>query len=118
MSRTDLEGMHVAWVMLAGAIATEVFATLSLRGTADTFRPVLVAAVIAGYVVSFLLMAVALRTLNVGIVYAIWSGAGTATVSAVAALIYDERLNLFAVCGMVLIVAGVAVLASSGATSH
>jgi small multidrug resistance pump len=108
----------LAWLMLAGAILSEVIATLALRGTADSFRPVLISAVIAGYVVSFLLMAVALRTLNVGLVYAIWSGAGTAAVAAVAALLYDERLNLTAVCGMVLIVVGVAVLASSGTTSH
>lgn len=108
----------MAWLMLAGAIFTEVVATLSLRGTADSFRPALIAAVIAGYTVSFVLMAIALRTLNVGLVYAIWSGAGTATVAAVAALIYDERLNVMAVCGMVLIVVGVSVLASSGATSH
>lgn len=108
----------MAWLTLAGAIMTEVIATLALRGTADNFRPALVTAVIAGYTASFLLMAMALRTLNVGLVYAIWSGVGTASVAAVAALIYGERLNLMAVCGMAMIVVGVAVLASSGATSH
>jgi small multidrug resistance pump len=104
--------------MLAGAILAEVIATLALRGTADSFRPLPTTIVAAGYLISFVLMAAALRTLNVGIVYAVWSGAGTAGVAIVAALIYDERLNLTAVAGMVLIVAGVVVLASSGATSH
>jgi small multidrug resistance pump len=106
------------WLMLAGAIATEVVATLSLRGTAEEFRPLLVLTVVLGYLASFALLAVALRTLNVGIVYAIWSGAGTATVAAVAAVLFDEKLNAAAIGGMVLIVVGVAVLASSGATSH
>ncbi|GLW09533.1 hypothetical protein Misp01_46620 [Microtetraspora sp. NBRC 13810] len=108
----------MAWLMLAGAIISEIFATLSLRGTAGSFRPLPVLAVIVGYAISFTLMAGALRTLNVGIVYAIWSGIGTAGVAALAAVLYGERLNLVAVAGMILIVVGVVVVVSSGATTH
>jgi small multidrug resistance pump len=108
----------MAWLMLAGAIVAEVVATLALRGTAGAFRPLPVLTVVAGYVIAFTLMAFALRTLNVGIVYAIWSGVGTAGVVALAAVLYGEHLNVTAVAGMALIVIGVVVLASSGATSH
>jgi small multidrug resistance pump len=108
----------MAWLMLAGAILAEVVATLALRGVAAVLRPLPALAVVAGYLASFTLLAGALRTLNVGVVYAIWSGVGTAGVATAAIFLYGERLNLAAVGGMVLIVAGVVVLVSSGATSH
>src|SRR5690349_23407884 len=108
----------MAWLMLAGAILSEVVATLSLRGTSSEFRPVLAVVVVVGYLVSFVLMALAFRTLNVGIVYAIWSGVGTAGTTAAAAVLFHERLNLTAVLGMFVIVAGVVVLAMSGAATH
>jgi small multidrug resistance pump len=108
----------MAWLMLAGAIFAEVVATLALRGVAAAFRPLPTLLVAAGYLTSFALMTGALRTLNVGVVYAIWSGVGTAGVAIAATFLYGEHLNLTAVSGMVLIVAGVIVLVSSGATSH
>jgi small multidrug resistance pump len=108
----------MAWLMLAGAIVTEIIATLMLRGTANEFRALPMVIVIVGYVASFVLMAYALRTLNVGTVYAIWSGVGTAGVAAFGALIYSEHLNLTAIGGIALIVIGVGVLASSGSVSH
>jgi small multidrug resistance pump len=108
----------MAWLLLSGAITAEVTATLSLRGIANGIRLWPAVVVVAGYLVSFALMAVALRTLNVGIVYAVWSGVGTAGTAAIAAVVYGERLNLTAVVGMVVIVAGVVLLAASGATTH
>lgn len=106
------------WVMLGVAVVSEVAATLSLRGLAGGFRPVLLAAVLVGYGVSFTLVGIALRSLNVGAVYAIWSGVGTAGVAVAAWWLFSERLNWVAVAGMALIVAGVVVLVSSGVTSH
>ena len=108
----------MAWLMLAGAILAEVVATLALRGVAGEFRPLPLLVVVGGYIIAFTLMAAALRTLNVGVVYAIWSGVGTAGVAAAAAVLYDEHLNLTAIGGMALIIVGVVVLAASGATGH
>lgn len=106
------------WLMLLGAIGCEVVATLALRGVVHGLRPLPTLLVVVGYPLSFLLMALALRTLNVGVVYAIWSGVGTAGVTLVAARLYGENLNPVAVGGMLLIVLGVVVLASSGSTAH
>ncbi|GIG64665.1 DMT family transporter [Phytomonospora endophytica] len=108
----------MAWGLLGVAVVTEVVATLSLRGMAGGGKGWLVAVVVVGYVVSFSVMALALRSLNVGVAYAIWSGVGTAGVSLAAVWLFGERLNAVAVGGMALIVAGVVVLVSSGATSH
>jgi small multidrug resistance pump len=63
-------------------------------------------------------MGVALRQLNVGVVYAIWSAVGTAAVSILGVLLFGERLNWQAVVGMVLLVGGVLVLVGSGSVSH
>jgi small multidrug resistance pump len=108
----------MAWFVLLAAIVAEVVATLALRGVSGTFRPLPLLLVTGGYVASFTMMAIALRTLNVGVVYAIWAGVGTAGVTIAAALLYGERLNVAAFAGMALIVIGTAVLAASGTTGH
>jgi small multidrug resistance pump len=108
----------MAWVLLAGAITAEVAATLALRGTATGLHPLPLVFAVGGYAVALVLMTIALRTLKVGVVYAIWSGVGTAGVVAAAAMIYHERLNLTAFGGILLIIIGVVVLTTSGATHH
>jgi small multidrug resistance pump len=118
LAGSDRRAVLMAWLMVAAAIASEVTATLALRGTADGVRPLHVVTVAVGYTVSFILLGYALRTLNVGAVYAIWAGVGTAGVAIVAAIMYGERLNLAAIGGIALIVVGVVVLTTSGATSH
>jgi small multidrug resistance pump len=112
------QDVRVAWLFLAGAILAEITATLALRGTAVAPRPLPILVVIVGYTVSFVLMMYALKRLNVGIVYAIWSGVGTAGVAVVAALLYRERLSVIAIGGMVLIIVGVVMLVTSGTTTH
>jgi small multidrug resistance pump len=105
----------MGWLFLAGAIGTEVAGTVALRALATEFRwgPAILVAV--GYLASFGLLALALRSVNVGPAYAIWSGVGTAGVALLALLIYGERINAVGIVGLVLIVAGVGVLSLSGA---
>jgi small multidrug resistance pump len=108
----------MAWLLLAGAIGTEVVATLALRASAATIRFFPFILVPTGYAVSFVLMALALKTLKVGVVYAIWSGVGTVGVAIAGVLLFGERLNKVAVLGMLLVVAGVIVLTTSGSVKH
>ena len=70
--------------------------------------PSLVTAV--AYMVSFYLLSLTLRTLPIGIAYAIWSGVGIVLISAVGWLLYGQRLDAPAVLGLGLIVAGVLVV--------
>ena len=90
-----------AWVFLALAIATEVLGTLQLRELANGFRLLPAAIVTVSYVSSFILMVPALRTINVGVSYAIWSAVGTAAVAGLGVVLFDERLNALAVVGIV-----------------
>lgn len=108
----------MAWVLLSIAIASEIAATLALRGLANGVRVLPLLLVLVGYISSFTLMAIALRTLNVGIVYAVWSGVGIAGVAIAASFMFGEKLNPTALAGIAIITVGVAVVASSGSTGH
>lgn len=108
----------MAWLYLAAAIVSEVMGTLGLRGVANHFR--LAPALLIGlaYVVSFSFLSVALRSVNVGAAYAIWSGVGTAAVAGLGVVFFGEDLSWRAVAGMAIIVAGVIVLVGSGSVRH
>ena len=100
--------MH--WLYLSVAILSEVVATSALKA-ADGFSrwfPSLL--VVTGYGLSFHFLSLTLRTIPLGIAYAIWSGVGVALVSLVGWAIYRQSLDIGAFVGIVLIVAGVVVL--------
>ena len=100
--------MH--WLQLLLAIVFETVATSALKASDGftRFWPGLLCAV--GYSCSFYLLSLALRVVPVGIAYAIWSGVGLVLISAVAALLFKQRLDTPALIGIGLIVAGVMVL--------
>jgi small multidrug resistance pump len=99
-----------AYLYLSVAIAAEVIATSALRA-AEGFTvlwPSLIAVV--GYVVAFYFLSLTLKTMPVGVAYAIWSGVGIVVVSIVALVLYKQVLDLPALLGMGLIMAGVLVI--------
>lgn len=104
----------MGWLFLAGAIGAEVAGTLALRSLATEFRWGPAAVVAVGYLATFALLAVALRSVNVGIAYAVWSGVGTAGVAVLALLLYGERITPVGVVGLALIVAGVGMVSLGG----
>nr|WP_322046855.1 multidrug efflux SMR transporter [Paraburkholderia sp. J67] len=98
------------WLLLAIAIVAEVIATSALRASNGFSRLVPSAIVIAGYGVSFYCLSLTLKTLPVGIVYAVWSGVGIVLITLVAMTLYKQIPDLPAMLGLGLIVAGVLVL--------
>jgi small multidrug resistance pump len=98
------------WLILGMAIISEVIATSALKAAEGFTRPLPSLLVVIGYCIAFYCLSLVLRTLPVGVVYAIWSGAGVALIALVGWLLYGQRLDLPAILGMVLIVAGVVVL--------
>jgi len=98
------------WLYLAIAIMSEVAATSALKA-ADGFTrvgPSLV--VVAGYAAAFYFLSLTLRTMPLGIAYAVWSGIGVALVAAVGWVVYEQSLDVAAYVGIALILAGVMVL--------
>ncbi|GAA2032489.1 SMR family transporter [Agromyces tropicus] len=100
----------MAWVYLGVAIAAEVAATSLIGFTAGFTRLWWTLVVLAGYGLSFWMLALTVRELEIGIVYAIWSGVGTAAIVAIGVLFLGESLSVAKLLGIGLIVAGVLVL--------
>lgn len=99
-----------AWLLLAAAIVCEVAATSALKASDGFTRPLPTLAVVAGYGIAFFLLSLTLRTLPVGVVYAVWSGAGVALIALIGWVVFGQRLDAPALLGIGLIVAGVLVL--------
>lgn len=100
----------MVYIYLFIAIVAEVFAT-SAMARSDGFTrlwPSLISAV--GYGLAFYLLSLVTRTMPVGIVYAVWSGAGIVLVAAAGWLFFGQKLDLPAIIGLVMILAGVLII--------
>ena len=98
------------YLLLLLAIAAEVVATSALKACDNFTRLLPSVLVVAGYGVAFTCLSMTVRTLPLGIAYAIWSGVGTALVAVVGWWIYKQQLDLPAVVGISLIISGTIVL--------
>jgi small multidrug resistance pump len=107
------------WILLAIAIVTEVIATSSLKISDGFTRLWPSVVVVIGYGISFYALALTMRTLPVGIIYAIWSGLGITLVTLVGWFLFKQQLSTHALIGIGLIIAGVIVMnLSPSAASH
>lgn len=98
------------WTYLGIAIIAEVIATSALKAS-DGFTQWLPSLlVIVGYGLAFYFLALTLRSIPVGVAYAIWSGLGIVLVSVIALVLYGQKPDLPAVIGMALIITGVVVM--------
>ncbi len=102
--------MSSAWLYLLVAIVAEVIATSALKASAGFSRPGPSVLVVGGYGIAFYFLSLTLRTIPVGVAYAIWSGVGVVLISVVGLLLFGQRLDLPALLGIALIVAGVLVI--------
>jgi small multidrug resistance pump len=95
---------------LAIAIVAEVVGTSALKASREftNLMPSLV--VVAGYGVAFYFMTLALRSIPVGITYAVWSGVGIVLITIVGMFLYREVPDVPAIIGMGLIISGVVVI--------
>jgi len=98
------------WLCLAGAICAEIVATSALKAADGFTRPLPTLLVVVGYVTAFYCLSIALRTIPMGVAYAIWSGIGIVVISVVGFAIYRQKLDLPALVGIALIVAGTMVI--------
>lgn len=104
---------------LAVAIVLEVIGTTFLQQSQQFTRAVPTILMAVCYLAAFYLLSIALRTLPVGIAYGIWSGLGIVLVSAVGVVVFRQTLDLAAIIGLGLIVAGVVVVnVFSNSVSH
>jgi len=98
------------YLYLALAIVSEVIGTSALKASAEFTRLYPSLVVIVGYLISFYFMTLVLRTIPLGITYAVWSGLGIVLIAIVGFVFYQERPDLAAIIGMALIILGVVVI--------
>jgi small multidrug resistance pump len=100
--------MHYVYLLLA--IVAEVIATSALKSAEGFTKLVPTLLVAAGYGVAFFLLSLIVQTMPLGVVYAVWSGAGVVLVALVGAVWFKQVPDAPAVVGLALIVAGLVVV--------
>lgn len=115
MGDTGVPG-HLALLI---AILAEVAATSALKASEGFSNLIPLIVVVAGYGAAFYFLSLALKTIPMGVAYAIWSAVGIVLISLVGWLVYAQKLDFAAMAGMGLIIAGVLVLnVFSGTAGH
>jgi small multidrug resistance pump len=98
------------YLYLTIAILAEVISTSALKATQGFTRFWPSVVVVVGYGVAFYFLSLALKTIPVGVAYAIWSGVGVALITLIGWFVFHQKLDAPALIGIGLIVAGVVVI--------
>jgi small multidrug resistance pump len=111
--------MPVHYIYLTLAILAETIGTTALQASTQFTRFWPSVLVVIAYGISFYLLALALRYMPVGVVYAIWSGLGIVFIACIGYVVFGQRLDLPAVVGLLLIISGILVIhLLSDSTTH
>ena len=102
--------LTVVYAVLVVAIVFEVLGTWAMQAAQHFTRLVPTAMMVVCYAIAFFFLSWSLRYVPVGIAYAIWSGLGIVLISAVGYFVFGQKLDLAALVGLGLIIAGVLVL--------
>lgn len=109
--------MHYLWLFIA--IVSETMGTTALQASQQFTRLWPSVGVVIFYLISFYFMALALKVMPVGIVYAIWSGLGIVCIAGIGYVIFGQKLDLPALVGLLMIIAGILVIhLFSNTTTH
>jgi len=98
------------YLFLTIAIIFEVIATSFMKSSEGFTKILPSVAVILGYTVAFYCLSLTLRSISLGVAYAIWSGAGVTLVALIGWLVFKQALDNFAITGIAFIIVGVVIL--------
>ncbi|GHA98645.1 DMT family transporter [Modicisalibacter luteus] len=109
----------MGYVYLFVAIVAEVVGTSALKASQEFTRFWPSVVVVVGYGLAFYMLTLVLRTVPVGIAYALWAGLGIVLVTIIGVIVFGEKLDLPAVLGLTMIIAGVVIIqAFSQVSAH
>lgn len=98
------------WLFLSIAIVAEVIATSALKSSEGFSRLLPSVVVVVGYLIAFYFLSLTLKSIPVGVAYAVWSGVGLVLIALVGWWLYGQRLDLATLSGMAMIMAGILVI--------
>jgi small multidrug resistance pump len=102
--------MNASYVYLLAAIVAEVIGTTALKASEQLTKTIPTMITVAALATAFFFLSYAIRTIPIGIAYAVWSGVGIILITMAGAVIYKQIPDFAAVLGMGMIVAGVAII--------
>jgi multidrug transporter EmrE-like cation transporter len=82
------------WLFLFLAIISEVFATTCLKMTNGSFKSIYLIGVTIGYILAFGFLSIAIKTIEISVAYAIWSGFGIIGITILGVFLFNESMNL------------------------
>ncbi|MDO4441919.1 MAG: multidrug efflux SMR transporter [Moraxella sp.] len=97
-------------VLLTIAIISEVFGSTMLKLSDGFTKPLPVLGFIAGFGVAFYLLSLVLKSIPLGMAYAIWSGVGIVLTAVIGVVVFGEKVDFWGMTAIILIIAGVAVM--------
>ncbi|MEQ5869033.1 QacE family quaternary ammonium compound efflux SMR transporter [Sagittula sp. NFXS13] len=98
------------YLILVLAVVAETIGTTALQASQQFTRPLPTILVVVAYGAAFYLLAWVLRTMPVGIAYAMWSGLGIVLIAIIGRLVFGQKLDLAAILGMTMILGGIVVI--------
>jgi small multidrug resistance pump len=104
------------WLLLFIAVGFEIAGTSALKYSDGFTKPVPVAIMVIGYGIALYLMSLVARSLDVSIIYAVWSGAGIALITVIGYLALNEPLSPLKIASIALIILGIVGLNLAGAS--
>jgi small multidrug resistance pump len=110
--------LSMPYLYLCLAILTEVAATALLKSSDGMSKPLPSLLLLTGYGIAFWALSVAIQSIPVGVAYALWSGIGIAMITLIGWYFYDQKLNIVALIGLVLIGSGTIILSLSDLISN
>ena len=111
--------MPIHYIYLFAAVLAETIGTSALQASAQFTRLWPSVLVVVAYAISFYLLGLTLKYMPVGIMYAIWSGLGIVFIALIGWIIFRQSLDLAAVVGISMIIAGIIVIQIfSGSARH
>ncbi|WP_324250248.1 DMT family transporter [Halocynthiibacter styelae] len=102
--------MPMHYIYLICAVIAETIGTASMQASQQFTKPLPSLVVVVSYAVSFYLLSLTLKFMPVGVVYALWSGLGIVLIALIGLAVFGQKLDLPAVIGLGLIIAGVLVI--------
>ncbi len=109
--------MPIQYVYLFIAVIAETIGTTALQASQQFTKALPTVIVVVAYGVAFYLLGLALKSIPVGVAYAIWSGLGIFCIAIIGFVVFGQKLDLAAIAGLALIVAGILVIHLFSSTS-